>query len=391
MLDFSNSKNVGDVEQSDYESLIFPTDYEGHIYPECIKFGIYEREGISLAKLKKAVKGTWDEASTGIVNNIQEGRDVAKLEELNGFVGPMPEKMTREALESKIANSDADGRNAATVTADAVINNFGADSKFGQDSAAGIKARNGLATKIKRNIFLNMPNTISFNEAATWEGAEMGVVGALMSGNVAGGAESMASGAFGQLATAAGGGLGTLVGKGLGKVGMGGLIGAAGGFMASGAITDKFETVTNTKSNPFKEQTFQGVDFRSFSFAFKLQARNGGDLLVIRDIIQSFRAYSKPSYKDGSGMFSYPHEFQIEFLTLMNGELVTNEWIPQLKYCICKSVKTDFGEGQWKSFQGGHPLEVSLSLEFTETELITEEDVFGDTAVGRFSNTGGNF
>ena len=389
MLDFSNSKNVGDVEQSDYESLIFPTDYEGHIYPECIKFGIYEREGISLAKLKKAAKGAWNEASTGIVNNIQEGRDVAALEELNNADEPNNTKI--QALDAKIANSDGDDRTTVDVVGDSLNNHLGADTDFGKDSAAGIKARNGLATKIKRNIFLNMPNTISFNEAATWEGAEMGVVGALMSGNVAGGAESMASGAFGQLATAAGGGLGTLAGKGLGKVGMGGLIGAAGGFMASGAITDKFETVTNTKSNPFKEQTFQGVDFRSFSFAFKLQARNGGDLLVIRDIIQSFRAYSKPSYKDGSGMFSYPHEFQIEFLTLMNGELVTNEWIPQLKYCICKSVKTDFGEGQWKSFQGGHPLEVSLSLEFTETELITEEDVFGDTAVGRFSNTGGNF
>jgi hypothetical protein len=392
MIDFSNSKNEDDIEQDSYESLIFPSDFEGHIYPECIKFGIYEREGVSLEDVSTAIEA----GATHFTKRLKQEGELGALETQQQEMDDHPDQFTieqKQALSNSLGNNNGTGANGRAIIKESI--KVAADTGIVDKLKSGIALRKGLATKLKRNIFLNMPEVISFNEAATWEGTNMGVVGAMMDGKWEGAAASMVSGGFGQLATAAGAGIGSMAGKILKKGGMGGLIGGLAGFAGSGSVGDKFESITNTKSNPYKEQTFQGIDFRNFSFSFKFQARNGSELIVIRDIIQSFRAFSKPSFggdESATGMFKYPHEFQIEFLTLSsNGDLITNEWIPELKYCICKNVKTDFGEGTWKSFQGGHPVEISLSLEFTETELITEEDVFGDTAVGRFKGKGRNF
>ena len=389
MIDFSNSKNEDDIEQDSYESLIYPSDFEGHIYPECIKFGIYEREGVSLKAISTAIEAGVGHGKERVEQEVELGKIQSEI--MNHSTG-QPTSMTIEELESAVASNKGTGADGRAIIMES-INAAGATGIVDKLDK-GIALRKGLATKLKRNIFLNMPDVISFNEAATWEGTNMGVVGAMMDNNFKGAGASMVAGGFGALSAAAGAGIGSIAGSVLKKGGMGGLIGGITGFM-NPSLGDKFESITNTKSNPYKEQTFQGVDFRNFSFSFKFQARNDGELIVIRDIIQSFRAFSKPSFggdESTTGMFKYPHEFQIEFLTLSsNGDLQTNVWIPELKYCICKNVKTDFGESTWKSFQGGHPVQISLSLEFTETELITEEDVFGDTAVGRFKGKGRNF
>ena len=79
-------------------------------------------------------------------------------------------------------------------------------------------------------------------------------------------------------------------------------------------------------------------------------------------------------------------------MTVDDGEYKTNKFIPQIKYCICTSVATNFtGGGSWRSFEEGAPTDVQLSLSFQETEIITQEDVFGKTEVGRFKNEEGYF
>ena len=65
--------------------------------------------------------------------------------------------------------------------------------------------------------------------------------------------------------------------------------------------------------------------------------------------------------------------------------------MPEIKYCICTSVNTNFATKEWRSFEGGAPVEVSLQLDFEETELITKEDVEGDTKVGRWAEKGSYF
>jgi len=335
-------------------SLVYPSDYDPKFFPECIKFGIYEREGISLK-------------DAGGIITTAAGSATAALQ---------------EAKEKGAGVSTSDER---TKTADGAI----AVGKVGKKLASdvythikdGMEARKNLATKLKRNIYLNMPDTVAFNETASWEGSNLGMVGAVLNSD----ASSLVPGAAGQAATAAGGVSGAILGMTLGSAAVGGVAGLmAGSLMGGTAIGDAFSAVTNVTANPYKEQTFQGIDFRAFTFSFKFRARNQSEIMVIKSIIESFRAFSKPSFKEGTGLFSYPHEFQIEFLTHIGGSLETNEYLPSLKYCICDNVTTNYGEGTWKSFKDGAPTEISLSLGFKETELITHEDVIGKTGHGRF-------
>ena len=405
MLDFKSHRKDTDINQGSQaeDSLIFPSDFEKNIYPECIKFGIYERDGLSITDAKKFVESTASDYKDRVIQIYNE-RNGASNGDLNvpgldnnvnlGFgqgeftTGLPPSGRTKkDSTLSSLAGDVLDQNlNQNKVYGE------GGDQSFIESNASALEARKGLATKLKRNIFLNMPNTVSFNESAAWEGAEMGIVGALLEGDSGGAKNQIAAGMLGHMSTAAGAGIGALGGKLFGALGMGSLIGAATGMMGKASLADKFSSLTNRTTNPFKEQTFNGVDFRKFSFSFKFEARNETDLMTIRNIIQAFRAYSKPSFGtgDSDGMFKYPHEFHIEFLTTdINGSSwETNEWLPALKYCVCTGIKTDFGEGTWKSFQGGHPTQISLSLDFAETEIITEQDVFGVTTVGRFK--GGN-
>ena len=54
----------------------------------------------------------------------------------------------------------------------------------------------------------------------------------------------------------------------------------------------------------------------------------------------------------------------------------------------CFSVAS---QNAWRSLADGAPVEVSLALAFEETELVTGEDVIGETKIGRFKGSGGKF
>ena len=59
---------------------------------------------------------------------------------------------------------------------------------------------------------------------------------------------------------------------------------------------------------------------------------------------------------------------------------------------VCKGGTTNFStQNTWKSLKDGAPVEISLGLTFEETELVTGEDVIGETKIGRFKNSQGTF
>ncbi|MBC8435373.1 MAG: hypothetical protein H8D84_00165, partial [Proteobacteria bacterium] len=171
------------------------------------------------------------------------------------------------------------------------------------------------------------------------------------------------------------GGAGAIVSKLLG----GGLLGGAvlGGLGGGAGVQGAIETKLRVKSNPFKEQTFQGVGFRPFEFSFVFNARSQSEVITIKEIINTFRQYSKPSLESpDSAIFKYPGEFIIEFLTNNgNDSLNTNNYLPKLKHCICKSVNTNFTTAGWKSFEDGAPATITLQLGFEEIDIITKESV----------------
>jgi len=382
----TNESNIGNNDNkfiNDFKSsLVFPSDLsDENFFPEAIKFSIYEREGVDFDTVVKDTSNAYKASKELAVDKQNEQLIIADNEKIQREAGF---NIGAELL--KVTNDNIAGANNRLKQADPFV----AGVVAAADSVARQKTQpKSPVERHIQSIYLQMPGTVSFAESVEWQGSDLGVIGGALKGE---GFEAMKSGGVSSMGELLGGAAGGLASK---LFGGGGLIGATLGSLAGGgSLQGGLESTFNVKSNPYKEQTFQGVGFRPFDFSFVLRARNQNESLDIREIINAFRAYSKPSFKTAgkSGTFAYPKEFRIEFLTINNGEYTTNDFIPQIKYCICTNVTTNFtGGGTWKSFSEGAPTDVQLSLTFQETEIITQEDVMGETEVGRFKNEEGYF
>ena len=348
----------------DGSTLIFPQDMDQQFYPEAIKFGIYERQGPSYSKLKENVSVVAGEAASAA--DAERNKPIAE----NNF---------SENAKLAVSAVAKGGRVAAGGLLDIASGTLTEITKLSNEKSVEHHIQ---------SVYLNMPSSVVFNEAVGWQGADLGVIGALKSGNNMGALE-------GGLLSSAGAGIGGVAAAAIGGM-LGGssmAAGVIGTVLGSGALQSGIESSFNVKANPYKEQTFQGVDFRSFDFTFTLRARSQPDVNMIQHIIRAFRRHSKPTFEEGSGgaVFSYPKEFRIEFLTIEAGNYKTNSYLPELKYCVCTGVNTNFSGTGWRSFEGGAPVDVSLQLTFQETEIITGEDVMGNTEVGRYADSGRMF
>jgi len=369
----------------DKKGLRFPLDLQNEqFYPEAIRFSIYERTGYELKEIgntiKRGVARAGQNATASKAAKVALDENRAIKERTESVLAK--EKDFKNTFEEK-------NKNILQETGDTVKDLVGVverqKAKVDADLAARLDTSQPVTSLVK-HIDLQMPESVIFNEQVDWTGTDLGLVGAFISGNLDSGAVAGAIGNTGKILGGAAAGLAGMMGglSGPAAAVVGAVLGSETGL--SGGIESSF----NVKANPYKEQTFQGVPFRPFEFQFMFRARNAEEVEAAKLIIESFRAYSKPSFRgSGSGVFQYPHEFRIEFLRLVNDNYETNPHLPMLKYCICKTVNTNYTGQGWKSFQGGAPVDISLTLSFEETEIITQEDVLGQTKYGDFANLKG--
>ena len=354
--------------------LMYPLDLEGGtFYQEAIRFEIIQRDGVSLKQVGETIVAESNKQLTGNPN-------------------------AKNVLDNLITDEQARKHNIGTTYAEKglnVINKAFGNVQTQLDSTIRLKSKETQKTKLIGSIMINMPASVQFNEQIDWQSQDLGLVGGMMKGDSGGLKGATQAGAVGAVGQLVGGAAGSILSKFMGTGGLGGgLIGAALG--SNSAIQSAVEVAGGVKSNPFKEQTFQGIGFRPFEFSFTFRARSDTEMEEISRIITAFRGFSKPSFRMGeiaSGLFDYPEEFRIEFLTMNanNDEYVKNTYLPEIKYCVCKAVNTNFTGSGWKAFKDGAPVDITLQLTFEETELITQEDVFGKTTQGRFSDSGGYF
>lgn len=131
--------------------------------------------------------------------------------------------------------------------------------------------------------------------------------------------------------------------------------------------------------NPQNELVFSGTDFRKFSFNFKFQARTQSEAQKIQDIIRTFRRYAAPELLENSQNGRYfvpPAQFDIKFY-FMNKE---NPNIFKVSTCVLTNVNPNYaGSGEFLTFTDGQPIDISLRLSFTETDIIYRDliDKFG--------------
>jgi len=395
-------ENIGDTAVS----YIYPHEMgKQTFYPEAIKFTVYKRESASMEAVEQAMKAAWAELGSKTItrlntqgqNSIYKGEKPMSAEE---------ERDIREAAEA-VKNGDTSDRWLDTMTR-YLQNTYAGDTYKGikqvlRTASSGLRQSHIDHAKQLANIYLNMPNEITFAEPVAWEGTDLGTLGAM--GKTSGSAWE--AGVVGNLGNLVGGGSGALagiLGKHFSKIpGLGMMSGAVLGSLGGNTVQKMFESSFGNIANPYKEMTFSGIGFREFSFNFVFRARNESEANAVKNIIECFRFYSKPSYHQGSSLLNYPDEFHIQFLTkpemgnasiaeevkTTRDRFITNTNIPQIKMCVCKGVTTNYtSQNTWRALKTGAPVEISLGLQFEETELVTREDVNGTATIGRFKGKG---
>lgn len=153
-------------------------------------------------------------------------------------------------------------------------------------------------------------------------------------------------------------------------------------FGSEGAnITQAVSAQTREAANHFKEQVFKGVERRTFSFKWSLSPRNKQDAVTIKKIVYAFKKYSHPERSEGGLYLKFPGEFKIGFMS--NGK--RNDYLFRIGMCGCTKCEVTYGGNElmfFKQFEdsssnisGSSPDRVILSLDFTELEILTRDEI----------------
>jgi len=373
-----------------FGQLKYPSDLsEEHFFPEAIRFGFVQRDGVDFKEVTAAMKTAYmDELKTSRQGSTEIIHGMEMQFGPKGSHALSPADKTKRDEAVRQYRDENNGDDPGDTWYENLWDKMGASWAGGQAALGVVRAQNSSKREIG-SVYLNMPNSIALNEPAGWGGQELGMIGNITKGALRGSdtsaMESVVGGAVGSagnlLAAAAGGIVGTVLSRIPGVSGMtGGLLGMIGGnVVQSGA-----EAAFSVKQNPYMEMMFSGIGFRSYKFDFIFRARNKSEIATVGEIIKKFRQHSRPTWvKGGLGksFMNYPQEFQIQFLT----ELVaTNSYeqnlnLPYLKPAVCTSVDTNFTPSSiWAAYDKGAPVAITLGLSFSETELVMADDVARD-------------
>ena len=234
------------------------------------------------------------------------------------------------------------------------------------------------AAKNLEHCFLYMPSALASTDGAQWGAEGLGAVGNMIKVGLRGSGtvDSMLKDALGGVAADIG--KAAALGAGAYAAGAAGAIGAAA---MLGGVGNGLRAAGRFVSNPYEEQLFNGIGFREFSFEFALAPASEAEGEQITNIIKMFRKNSRPNFVGGAlgeGLYTFPNEFAIKFFKNSGGHYIENEHLPRIHNCVCTNVSTNFApEGFWVALSDGRPVSYVLSLSFTETKKLTQQDISG--------------
>jgi hypothetical protein len=211
------------------------------------------------------------------------------------------------------------------------------------------------ATEIDR-VHLFIPSGFSVKDGASFQGLELGTINAMkqVADTVKKGESVDSSDIFsGTDATV------------MGMKAIEGLTGGAGGTSAKAAMEQ------GVAFNPQTALAFDGVELRTFSFAFKLVPESKEEAEDARRIENFFRKYLYPEAV-GSFSLKYPPKFKIQFFV---GE-EENTYMPMIHDCYLSGVQANFNPDGNSFYIDGQPTAIELSLEFSEAKQLTRNDLY---------------
>lgn len=128
--------------------------------------------------------------------------------------------------------------------------------------------------------------------------------------------------------------------------------------------------------NPYVVHLFKGVGRRTFKFTFNLIPRSYAEAQSIDNIIRVFKAYGHPKKSPAGRFLDFPAEFDISFL-YQNKE---NIRLPKIRKCALTGINLMYGENTFTTTKPDplgmvNATKVTLDLEFTELEILTQQSI----------------
>jgi len=248
--------------------------------------------------------------------------------------------------------------------------------KKGRKAMAGFSSVMPTTTRITDSIALYMPADVKDTTSASYNGAEMGVLGlAAASGGKF--IQDFQSQDFASAVKNLAGSARGLVEEAVLKIG-GGLASAATlGTISSEDITGLANKAFGRATNPYMEVLFDKVGMRSFSYSFTFSPRNADETNDVQTIIKMFRFHMLPELKGTNQRYmTLPSTFDIHYMYQFNTETANeNQFYNKIATCVLNNVTVDYTPDGVKSFASGAPTQIKMSLSFDETEMLTKQHV----------------
>ena len=121
---------------------------------------------------------------------------------------------------------------------------------------------------------------------------------------------------------------------------------------------------------------FEGVEFRTFSYAYEFLPKSWEESDMLRKIIKFFRIQMLPEIRGNGNTFKTPNWFSIEYM--IDGK--PTEYLNKIKPSVCTGCDVSYGgNGQFAMFQSDRgeapaPALINLTLTFQEVQVVSTRD-----------------
>ena len=226
--------------------------------------------------------------------------------------------------------------------------------------------------RITDSVALYLPPNVQDSTAANYNGFATGVVGLAAAGGVnliqamqrndfEGAARSLVGTAKGIVAESA-------------KKAVAGIV---EGLTEAEGTTELLNKAFGQADNPYMEVLFDKMALRTFTYNFTFAPRNEDETMDVQKIIQLFRFHMAPELKGANNRFlTLPSTFDIHYMYQMeDGKATENDFYNKIATCVLENCTVDYTPGGVRSFANGAPTQITMSLQFKETELLTKERI----------------
>ena len=143
------------------------------------------------------------------------------------------------------------------------------------------------------------------------------------------------------------------------------------------AITGFANKAFGKATNPYMEVIFDNVGMRTFTYNFTFAPRNKDETDDVQKIIKIFRFHMLPELRGSNERYmTLPSTFDIHYMYQLDADNAReNSFYSKIATCVLTSCNVDYTPGGVKSFADGAPTQITMSLAFQETEMLTKQHI----------------